>query len=318
MTNSLISEVLNSLQSKKENMEKEDITKQSPKEGEHSDDAADIAGHSNSISPHIDPEKSVGMELSNVNQEASHVKEGPSSETENIEKHSRQESDHSDDVVDVAGPTNADRPQKDSNKLVEMEGARVNQASSPVKYGEHDGIFEKHLDAIFYYLRKKYKHKNFPTNRYIIVDCFFKVYIDKAYMNYYHANVGKELPTQEAFVRTDEVAQIEMSLINTIKGLSTPVGQPWHMFNDVFVPINCDGAFHWVLAVTALKKRCVRVYDSMYSSQNRSQTSEIQKLAIILLTYLQYKNEYFSENDDPSRPRSSFTPKEKDRVLHIE
>ncbi|KAF3622579.1 hypothetical protein FXO37_32283 [Capsicum annuum] len=247
--------------SKKENIEKEDITTQSPKEGEHSDDVADIAGYSNSISPHVDPKKPVVMELVKVNQEASHEKEGP---------------------------TNADRPQKDSDKSVEMEGARVNQASSPVKYGKHDGIFERHLDAIFYYLRKKYKHKNFPTNRYIIADCFFKVYIDKAYMNYYHADVGKELPTQEAFARTDEVAQIGMSSINTIKGLSTPVGQPWHMINEVFVPINCDGAFHWVLAVTALKKQCIRVYDSMYSSQNRSQTSEIQKLAIILLTYLHY------------------------------
>ncbi|PHU03467.1 hypothetical protein BC332_28718 [Capsicum chinense] len=296
--------------SKKENIDKEDITTQSPKEGEHSDDVADIAGYSNSISSHIDPKKPVVMELVKVNQEASHEKEGPSSETKNIKKHSRQEGDRSDDVVDVAGPTNADRPQKDSDKPVEMEGARVNQASSPVKYDKHDGIFEQHLDAIFYYLRKKYKHKNFPTNRYIIADCFFKVYIDKAYMNYYHADVDKELPTLEAFARTDEVAQIGMSLINTIKGLSTPVGQPWHMVNEVFVPINCDGAFHWVLAVTALKKQCIRVYDSMYSSQNRSQTSEIQKLAVILLTYLQYKHSSLLIHQNPNLQAPHFMESE--------
>ncbi|KAF3640123.1 hypothetical protein FXO38_22279 [Capsicum annuum] len=52
----------------------------------------------------------------------------------------------------------------------------------------------------------------------IIPDCFFKVYIDKAYANYYNANVAKDFPTQDASVRTDEVTDMEMSLINTIKG----------------------------------------------------------------------------------------------------
>ncbi|PHT89376.1 hypothetical protein T459_04489 [Capsicum annuum] len=64
-------------------------------------------------------------------------------------------------------------------------------------------------------------------------------------MNYYHADDGKELPTQAAFARTDEVAQIEKSLINTIKGLSTLVDQPWHLVIEFFVPINCDSIFHW-------------------------------------------------------------------------
>ncbi|PHT58884.1 hypothetical protein CQW23_01247 [Capsicum baccatum] len=86
----------------------------------------------------------------------------------------------------------------------------------------------------------------------IIPDCFFKVYIDKAYVNYYNADIAKDLATQDASARTDEVADIEMSLINTIKGLSTCAGQPWYLVNEVFVPINYDGAFHWVLAVIAL------------------------------------------------------------------
>ncbi|KAM3322593.1 hypothetical protein P3S67_003744 [Capsicum chacoense] len=106
-------------------------------------------------------------------------------------------------------------------------------------------------------------------------------------MNYYHADIGKKLPTQDTFAKIDEAAQIEMLLINAITELSTPVGQPWHLINEVFVYINCDGAFHWVLAVIALKERCIRVYDSMYLSWNKAQTSEIQKLAIMLPTYLQ-------------------------------
>ncbi|KAF3656721.1 hypothetical protein FXO38_14015 [Capsicum annuum] len=103
-------------------------------------------------------------------------------------------------------------------------------------------------------------------------------------------DVAKDLATQDASARTDEVADMEMSLINTIKGLSTRAGQPWHMVNEVFVPINCDGVFHWVLTVIALKDRCIRVYDSVAFSRKRKQTSEIEKLAVMIPTYLQYSN----------------------------
>ncbi|KAM3326342.1 hypothetical protein P3S67_001468 [Capsicum chacoense] len=74
-----------------------------------------------------------------------------------------------------------------------------------------------------YYLRKKYKNKNFPSKRYATTDCFFKVYINKAYVNYYDADAGNELATQDASVKTDEVANMEMTLINTIKGFSPRV-----------------------------------------------------------------------------------------------
>lgn len=68
-----------------------------------------------------------------------------------------------------------------------------------------------------YYLRKKYKNKNFPSKRYTTTDYFFKVYIDKAYVNYYDADAGNELATQNASAKPDEVADMEMTLINTIK-----------------------------------------------------------------------------------------------------
>ncbi|PHU03469.1 hypothetical protein BC332_28720 [Capsicum chinense] len=49
------------------------------------------------------------------------------------------------------GPTNANSPQKDSDKPIEMEGARVNQAPSPIKYSEYDemdGGIEKMDDIV--------------------------------------------------------------------------------------------------------------------------------------------------------------------------
>ncbi|PHU30211.1 hypothetical protein BC332_02304 [Capsicum chinense] len=106
-----------------------------------------------------------------------------------------------------------------------------------------------------YYLRKKYKNKNFSITRYTTTNCFFKVHIDKAYVNYYNADVAKNLATQDASVKTDIVVDMEMSLINTIKGLSMRAGQPWHMVNE-----------------------------------KRTQTSEIEKLAVMIQTYFQYSD----------------------------
>ncbi|PHT89607.1 hypothetical protein T459_04720 [Capsicum annuum] len=110
-----------------------------------------------------------------------------------------------------------------------------------------------------------------PAKRRRVVEVISRDELPKAYVNYYDADVGKELATQDAFARTDEVAQMKMSLINTIKELSTPAGQSWHLVNEVFIPINGDGVFHWVLTAIGLKDQCIRVYDSMESSQKRTQ-----------------------------------------------
>ncbi|KAF3630095.1 hypothetical protein FXO38_11779 [Capsicum annuum] len=78
--NDKFSEVLKSLKSKNKNVEKEGIAKQSQKEVEHSNDVSDVVGHTNPISTHIDSDKSVKMEVAEVNQKPLPVKEGPHSE----------------------------------------------------------------------------------------------------------------------------------------------------------------------------------------------------------------------------------------------
>ncbi|PHT66318.1 hypothetical protein T459_30743 [Capsicum annuum] len=83
-----------------------------------------------------------------------------------------------------------------------------------------------------------------------------------------------------------EVFQNEEFLINIIKGFSILAGLPWHFVNEVYIPINCDDEFHWVLAVLILKERFIRVYDSMSRRRSSGTSSEIQKLAKILPTYL--------------------------------
>ncbi|PHT30702.1 hypothetical protein CQW23_29714 [Capsicum baccatum] len=83
-----------------------------------------------------------------------------------------------------------------------------------------------------------------------------------------------------------KVSQNEECLINIIKGFSIPAGLPWHLVDEVYIPINCGDEFHWVLAVIILKERCIRVYDSMLRRRRSGPLSEIQKLAKILPTYL--------------------------------
>ncbi|PHT77967.1 hypothetical protein T459_16019 [Capsicum annuum] len=83
-----------------------------------------------------------------------------------------------------------------------------------------------------------------------------------------------------------EVSRNEECLINIIKGFTIPAGLPWHLVDEVYIPINCGDDFHWVLAVVVLKERHIRVYDSMSRRRRSRPSSEIQKLAKILPTYL--------------------------------
>ncbi|KAF3676019.1 putative protein EIN4-like [Capsicum annuum] len=74
--------------------------------------------------------------------------------------------------------------------------------------------------------------------------------------------------------------------ITHLKGFSIPAGLPWHLVDEVYILINCGDEFHWVLAVVILKERHIRVYDLMSRRRRPRPSSEIQKLAKILPTYL--------------------------------
>ncbi|PHU25507.1 hypothetical protein BC332_03839 [Capsicum chinense] len=75
-------------------------------------------------------------------------------------------------------------------------------------------------------------------------------------------------------------------LINIIKDFSISADLPWYLVDEVYIPINCHDEFHWVLVVVILKERRIRVYDSMLQRRHFELSSEIQKLAKILPTYL--------------------------------
>ncbi|KAF3647980.1 hypothetical protein FXO38_18384 [Capsicum annuum] len=401
MMNDKFSKVLMSLQSKNESVEKENIVKQSRQDGDPSDDVVHIAVPTSADSPVKETDKSVEMEDDKVNQAPSPFKKCEKQDKDDeIEKQSEivvEEMEPIDKIFSIREPdmtltiykpppTTPDEymtsivsafptpkkvvsevkktPAKQNRKPSKIyrspflthfgssskENKKLNSTERKkypfeVAYSNMYSIllhFEQHVDVIMYYLQKKYKNKNFSINKYTTIDCFFKVYIDKAYVNYYEADVGKELATQGSFENTDEVADMEMSLINTIKGLSPRAGQPWHLVNEVFVPIKYDGVFHWAVPnqspmLTVSHENghnfslgdcgvfvavCVEYLSEGLGISSLGIDAQYHRLRYnhLLCKYGSEKeeNDYFIENDDPPRPRSKFTPKETDRVLHMQ
>ncbi|KAG5575776.1 hypothetical protein H5410_055910 [Solanum commersonii] len=100
----------------------------------------------------------------------------------------------------------------------------------------------QHIDVVFYYLRKKLKLRIPNQYRCTIVNC-------------------------KHIARGAVVFAFERSIKNIIKEFSIRTGLSWHLIDDVYISINSDGKFHWVLVVVALKKRLIRVYDSSLSTR---------------------------------------------------
>ncbi|KAF3667309.1 hypothetical protein FXO37_10074 [Capsicum annuum] len=273
-------------------------------------------------------------------------------EKENIVKQSRQDGDPSDDVVHIAVPTSADSPVKETDKSVEMEDNKVNQAPSPFKKCEKqdkDDEIEKQseivveemepIDKIFSIRESDmtltiYKPppttpdeymtsivSAFPTPKKVVSEVKktpakqnrkpSKIYRSPFLTHFgssskenkklnsterkkypFEADVGKELATQGSFEKTDEVADMEMSLINTIKGLSPRAAVCVEYLSEGLgiSSLGIDAQYHRLRYNHLLCK---------YGSEKE-------------------ENDYFIENDDPPRPRSKFTPKETDCVLHMQ
>ncbi|PHU07532.1 hypothetical protein BC332_24021 [Capsicum chinense] len=104
-------------------------------------------------------------------------------------------------------------------------------------------------------------------------------------------NILKEAPKKLTQLINDYSEWIDDMLLkhnvgSIIKGFSISAGLPWHLVDEVYIPINCGDEFPWVLAVVILKYRGIRVYDSMSRRRCFGPSSETEKLAKILPTYL--------------------------------
>ncbi|KAG5615469.1 hypothetical protein H5410_015293 [Solanum commersonii] len=124
------------------------------------------------------------------------------------------------------------------NKKYPFEGFNI-EGEGPTQLLEKDDHYlvnclklgVDQLDFVATVPKKKYlfylKQQSHSKYRYIITNCFFKTSIDSA-------NV---------------VLEYENKIVNIIEGFRIPTGLPWHLTHEVYVHINCNGEFHWVLVV---------------------------------------------------------------------
>ncbi|PHT34418.1 hypothetical protein CQW23_26218 [Capsicum baccatum] len=128
---------------------------------------------------------------------------------------------------------------------------------------------DEHNDVVFYYLRKKAKLDTTSAYRYTTINCVFMNYIHHTYTHYHRSHSEIDLSLHDEYVSSMKMASVERSICEIMQGLCIPDAIPWHFIDEVYVPINCKGSFHWVLAVVVLKERCIRVYDSMKGHRRR-------------------------------------------------
>ncbi|KAG5603464.1 hypothetical protein H5410_034834 [Solanum commersonii] len=145
---------------------------------------------------------------------------------------------------------------------------------------------DQHVDVVFCYLHKKSKHRSMNQYRYTTANCLFISHNKNTYERYYLANDGDLISTQEHIDRASAVSVYERSITNIIKCFEIPAALLWHLIDDVYNSINCDGQFHWVLAVVELKNRLIRVYDSSLGSRKKAIPHEIKILSKMFPSYL--------------------------------
>ncbi|PHT94344.1 hypothetical protein T459_02226 [Capsicum annuum] len=114
-------------------------------------------------------------------------------------------------------------------------------------------------------------------------DAFRKILQEQKLDAYFRDNCfGKFLDLPK-----DNNAHFQMKMVyDLLKHFSTLAGLPWHLVDEVYIPINCGDEFHRVLAVVILKERHIRVYDSIWGRRCSASLSEKQKMAKILPIYL--------------------------------
>ncbi|PHT50401.1 hypothetical protein CQW23_10148 [Capsicum baccatum] len=122
--------------------------------------------------------------------------------------------------------------------------------------------------------------------RYTMNECFFKIYVEKTYTRYYPVELAIELSTQQDYAELFVMDKNEDAIANIIHGFYISAALSWHMVDEVYAPINCGKEFHLVLAVIVLKERLIHVYDSLSSKRKKESPIKIQKLAVMLPTYL--------------------------------
>lgn len=111
-------------------------------------------------------------------------------------------------------------------------------------------IFQ-HIDVILDYLRKKAKYSKCKEYQFTTVDCNFSVLIQGIWDAYADLEGGACNASSERTIKA------------YIDGFRMQAVAPWHMVDNVFIPVNTKEKFHYFLVVMCFQDRTIYVYDSI-------------------------------------------------------
>ncbi|PHU16053.1 hypothetical protein BC332_17258 [Capsicum chinense] len=78
-----------------------------------------------------------------------------------------------------------------------------------------------------------------------------------------------------------------------INGFRMHAAVPWHIVEDIYIPVNIKEKRHWALLILSFSERCIFLYDSYESFGHYSVVLDvIKKLAAIIPLYLEYCDFY--------------------------
>ncbi|PHT40775.1 hypothetical protein CQW23_19629 [Capsicum baccatum] len=97
-----------------------------------------------------------------------------------------------------------------TTKFVDLKPSLDFVVAQPVK---------KHIDVVFYYLRKKAKLDTTSAYRYTTVNCVFMNYIHHTYTHYHRSHSEIDLILHDEYVRSMKVTSVERSICEIMQGL---------------------------------------------------------------------------------------------------
>ncbi|PHT49939.1 hypothetical protein CQW23_09686 [Capsicum baccatum] len=357
-------EVLNSLEQKNETVKQETIVKQSRQECDPSDAVVDNARPTSIDNVVKEIDKQVEMEDDKANQTTSFLKKGEQHEKDvGIEK-------QSDIAVEEIQPLESIIPGREHDLALTIYKP---PPTTPAEYEISDTIILSAFST---------PQKNVLANKSAPAPCSrkpSKIYHSPFLTHFGSSSKGKkklasnerkkipfegyhitgDSPTVEMKIfeewihdglykqhteKTDEVADMEKSLINTIKGLSTCADQPWHIVNEYNKFFEHKVPTDWTALKSYGEKSERNSFQVEYVSEIAQQSSGSLDCGVFVAVYTEYlseglgipcsdidaqyhclryssflckygsekaENGYFSENDDPPRSRSKFAHKKK-------
>ncbi|KAG5577387.1 hypothetical protein H5410_057521 [Solanum commersonii] len=177
--------------------------------------------------------------------------------------------------------------------------------------------------------------------RYTTVNCLFKSYVNIVYNRYYCSPADDTLSTKDHIFHVVIVSVYERSIKDIINRFSIPAALPWHLVNEVYILVYCDGDFHWLLVVVVFKKsgffdKTERTDWAALDAYKDKEIGELigpqhsfevefaqdimQQQSDSLLKYGidKIKVGYVTDNDDPTRPKNDYTSPAKDGLINVE